>query len=401
MQDENIAGQRGEFRGKIIGMGIFLGVMVILTVALFFKLEKNKAETELVAAKSNIEMLKADTAKMISVFNTRTSEMESELTSAKAKIDEAQADNEKLSAAMHANISKLQEELSAVKAKLNAIQPGNVRVVASNSGIKDIRTRTRPVIAANISDRVIKLSEDVELSLVHIAPGTFTMGSAPAELKRDSDEKLHQVTLTREYWIGRYEITQKQFSIIIDGISLSQFKDPYRPVEFTTWTAAMDFCRKLSESERVAGRIPPGYEYRLPTEAEWEYAARGGKQSKGFIYSGSNNLSTVGCFGKTTPAPQDIGIFSPNELGLYDMSGNVWEWCYDWFVDYVSDPVTNPVGALVGDYRVTRGGSWDCMETDCRVANRNAIAPDYKYNGLGFRVALAPIIEQPQNMLKK
>jgi formylglycine-generating enzyme required for sulfatase activity len=384
--DANLTGQRGERRGKFIGMTL---CVITLLILLFLKLQNDKAKAELVKAN-------ADIAAVNTAFKTKSSEYEAEIAKLQEKIKSAYADNEKISAASHDCITALQEEITQIKAKLNETQTGKVRVVAAVFPAVDNRSKLRPAVIPNAGDRIVKLSEDIELALVSVAPGSFMMGGDPKALNYAEDEKLHQVTLTKEYWIGRYEVTQKQFSFVIDGAELSQFKDPYRPVDNITWAAAMEFCRKLTTIEQKAGNIPAGYEYRLPTEAEWEFAARGGTLSKNFIFSGSNDPAAVASCGKKSSGPIDIGIFSPNELKIYDMSGNVWEWCYDWYGNYTDGAVTNPQGAKTGEYRVTRGGGWDSMDSDCRVANRNAIAPDYLYRGLGFRIALAPAITPRQ-----
>ena len=156
------------------------------------------------------------------------------------------------------------------------------------------------------------------------------------------------------------------------------------PVEEVSWNDIQEFLRRLNTRT--------GQNYRLPTEAEWEFAARGGNKSRGYKYAGSNNIADVAWYlsnsgYKTRP----VGQKSPNELGLYDMSGNVWEWCQDRYGGYSSSAKTNPTGSSTGSFRVIRGGSWDSDPQDCRVANRYNFGPGIRYYGLvGFRLARTP-----------
>ncbi len=213
----------------------------------------------------------------------------------------------------------------------------------------------------------------------------------------DPDENpLHSVTVS-SFYIGKYEVNQKEWQVVM-GSNPSHFKGDIRPVEQITWYQAIEFCNKLSQKE---GLIPAysinGKEvscnwsangYRLPTEAEWEFAAIGGNQSKGFKYSGSNNLDEVGwCNSNSSYETKEVGTKKANELGLYDMSGNVWEWCWDWKAGYSSSSQTNPKGANGGSFRAGRGGSWGNGSDGCRVARRGSLNPDNGSNILGFRLS--------------
>ena len=248
----------------------------------------------------------------------------------------------------------------------------------------------------------------VWLNMNWINPGTFTMGSPEDELGRDNDETQHQVTLTRGYWMGKYEVTQAQYEAIM-GKNPSYFKGADLPVEQVTWDA-MTFCAKLTEQERAAGRLPEGYEYTLPTDAQWEYACRAGTTTA--LNSGKNlsdkeqcpEMDEMGWYGyntgeydsdgnhtnkgKTYPVGQKL----PNAWGLYDMHGNVWEWCLDWYGgDYPVSAVTDPTGPISGSRRMIRGGSFYRGASYCRSACRDYGSPNRRYGDCGFRVALSRV----------
>ncbi len=231
------------------------------------------------------------------------------------------------------------------------------------------------------------------MKFVYVSPGSFKMGSNDG----DRDEKpVHLVTLNRGYWIGKYEVTQKEYQEFT-GTNPSNFKGNNNPVECVSWDDAVKFCERLTERERKAGRLPEGYVYRLPTEAEWEYAARGGNKSRGYKYSGSNDLDRVGWYDSNSEKKaHGVGMKSPNELGIYDMSGNVWEWCNDWYGKsyYSSSPNTAPNGPSSGSYRVDRGGCWTYYAKYSRIAVRDRSSPDSTDYYLGFRVVLGPKLKE-------
>jgi len=243
----------------------------------------------------------------------------------------------------------------------------------------------------------VPLPDDMDLDMIWIEPGTFTMGSPTDELGRSSDETQHQVTLAKGYWLGKYEVTQSQYEAVM-GSNPSGFKGADRPVEKVSWDNAMRFCAKLNAQEKAAGRLPEGYEYTLPTEAQWEYACRADTTTA--LNNGKNltnyrecsEIDEVGWYYYNSDSKtHSVGQKQPNVWGLYDMHGNVFEWCLDWYGDYPSTAVANPTGPTSGSFRVRRGGCWCVEACDNRSASRFRYSPDIQTDYIGFRVALAPI----------
>ena len=239
-------------------------------------------------------------------------------------------------------------------------------------------------------------------NFVLVEKGSFTMG--------DTDEKpTHKVTFTYNFYIGKYEVTFDEYDAFCEATGRSKPNDSWwgresRPVINVTWWDAIDYCNWLSEKEklpkayddkgnfldkdgRVTTDITKVLGYRLPTEAEWEYAARGGNKSRGYQYAGSSTVGDVAWYDSNSGnKTQEVGKKAPNELGIYDMSGNVWEWCSDWYGNYSSSAQTNPYNSTTGSVRVNRGGGWYGIATYTRVAFRNFNSPTYTYDFLGFRI---------------
>lgn len=227
---------------------------------------------------------------------------------------------------------------------------------------------------------------------IYVPGGTFRMGS---DTDGPAARPVHSVTVS-SFWMMKTEVTQKDYAALM-GISPSHFKGDNLPVEQVSWYDALAYANKLSERDglrpayRISGtdvdwdRSADGW--RLPTEAEWEYAARGGASSQGYKYAGSNKVGDVawpsGNSGGTT---KPVGTKAANELGLHDLSGNVWEWCWDWYESYGAASQTDPAGAASGSSRVLRGGSWYDEASDARLANRNDGYPSSRFNILGFRL---------------
>ncbi len=219
----------------------------------------------------------------------------------------------------------------------------------------------------------------VTFKMLHVTGGTFLMGSNSGG---DAEIPVHEVRVN-SFYIGQTQVTQELWESVM-GTNPSEFKGNKKPVECVSWNDCQTFIQKLNQLT--------GKQFRLPTEAEWEFAARGGTQSKGYTYSGGNNIEDVAWYdANSDDITHDVATKYPNELGIYDMSGNVWEWCYDWYDRdyYSSNVVNNPVGPSLGSYRVHRGGSWNIiLARNCRVSNRGNFTPDYRGNDLGLRLAL-------------
>ena len=236
---------------------------------------------------------------------------------------------------------------------------------------------------------------DIEMKCVYVESGTFQMGSA--ESGPNDEKPMHAVRLSHSFWMGTCEVTQVQWRALM-GTDPSKYKGDELPVEMVSWYKVMEFCRKLTDREHKADRLPEDHVYRLPTEAEWEYAARGGNRSRGFEYPGSDDPNEVAWhWPRSFEETHEVGTKRPNELGLYDMAGNVWEWCLDWYAPdyYGRSPKANPANRDYGEkkYRVCRGGSWGLYPTHCRSANRGGGTPTGRFYSYGFRVVLAYSID--------
>ena len=229
--------------------------------------------------------------------------------------------------------------------------------------------------------------ENLINNMVNVDGGTFTMGATEEQGGDvyDAEKPAHQVTLS-SFSIGRYEVTQEEWEAVM-GTNPSSFKGGRHPVEKVSWDECQGFVLKLNELTR---NCPGGGHFRLPTEAEWEYAARGGRNSRGYKYAGGNDLDSVAWHdGNSGNETHDVGLKVPNELGLYDMSGNVWEWCHDCYdKDYYSNsPSSDPCNNTVGPKRIDRGGGWFNYLRECRVASRRAGDPCDHYGARGLRLA--------------
>ena len=223
----------------------------------------------------------------------------------------------------------------------------------------------------------------VSFEMVYVEGGSFDMGATSEQGSEwyNNEKPVHSVTLS-SYYIGKCEVTQELWKAVM-GSNPSKFKGAQNPVESVDWEDCQEFVSRLNS---LTGRT-----FRLPTEAEWEYAARGGNQSIHYKYSGSDNIDDVAWYwnnsGDKTHA---VGTKTANELGIYDMSGNVWEWCSDWYGGYSAGAQTNPQGPSSGSYRVLRGGSWNSIARYCRVSFRNHYVPNHSDHSYGLRLVLVP-----------
>ena len=236
--------------------------------------------------------------------------------------------------------------------------------------------------AASTSRPKVSL-DDIMSNMVYVEGGTFTMGATFEQHNPEDDEKpTHRVSLS-SFYIGKYEVTQALWKAVM-GSNPSHFEGDNLPVENVSWNDCQTFLRKLNAMI--------GKNFRLPTEAEWEFAARGGNRSRGYQYSGNNVLSNVAWYlGNSGNKTHNVGTKAPNELGIYDMSGNVREWCQDWKGSYSSSAQANPKGPSSGSNRVSRGGSWIRVARYCRVANRLNDTPGVRLSFLGLRLALSQL----------
>ncbi|MCY2971730.1 MAG: formylglycine-generating enzyme family protein [Planctomycetota bacterium] len=228
---------------------------------------------------------------------------------------------------------------------------------------------------------VIDLGKDVKLNLVFIPAGKVMMGSPASEKGRSADETQHEVTLTKPFYVGKYEVTPEQWNALM-GNNPSETKGAKLPVTNVSWEDCQEFIKKLNKKTDGG--------YRLPTESEWEYACRAGT-STAYSFGDKITPKEANYSGSKIDKPVAVGSYKPNAFGLYDLHGNVWEWCEDWYADYTAEAVTDPKGPAKGEYRVLRGGSFNLFVSDARSSNRYILTPTYRdYYFAGFRLARTP-----------
>ena len=282
-----------------------------------------------------------------------------------------------------------------------SLHDGNYSVVVSNDFGSVTSALTPLQVDGTPSAHTVA---SISMEMIFCPPGTFTMGSPTSETGRGGDETQHSVTLTNGFYLGKYEVTQVQYQTVMNGNSQglnadpSQFKGSNRPVEKASWEDVQIFLTRLNSIEQSAGRLPNGWKYVLPTEAEWEYACRAGTTT---AYSWGNDINSSranynwdggGNDGNDSKQTVNIGQFSANPWGFYDMHGNVWEWVQDWKANYLTGTQTDPEGPASGSLRVLRGGSWVSGGTGLRSAERLDIPPSNRnYGTLGFRVGFQAV----------
>ena len=218
----------------------------------------------------------------------------------------------------------------------------------------------------------------VSFTMKHIGGGSFQMGNASNDAYKD-EQPVHKVTVS-SFYMGETEVTQALWQAVM-GDNPSRFKGSNHPVENVSWNDCNEFIKKLNEIT--------SHQFRLPTEAEWEYAARGGKKGHGYKYSGKNTIGSIAWYiDNSDNKTHTVKGKLPNELGLYDMCGNVWEWCSDWYDHYSGNSQIDPQGSYSGIYPILRGGCWNSNDWYCRVTNRSYNNPKFSGDGYGFRLAL-------------
>ena len=277
---------------------------------------------------------------------------------------------------------------------------GNYTLVVSNDFGSITTQPTSLVVDGTPTSHTVA---SISMDMIFCPPGTFTMGSPTSETGRGGDETQHQVTLTNGFYLGKYEVTQAQYQTVMNGNSEglnadpSQFKGSNRPVEKASWEDAQIFLSQLNSIEQTAGRLPTGWKYVLPTEAQWEYACRAGTTT---AYSWGNDINSSRANynwdggsndGNDYKQTRDVGQYAANPWGFFDMHGNVWEWVSDWKANYLTGAQTNPEGPASGSSRVLRGGSWHYDGTVLRSAARLYDAPSIRYGGIGFRVGFQAV----------
>ena len=235
------------------------------------------------------------------------------------------------------------------------------------------------------SEMSISLPGGAEMEMIWCAPGDFAMGSPDTEQGRLDDETRHRVSIRRGFWLGKYEVTQRQWESVMRS-NPSRFKDPNRPVETVSWHDCAMFIRRVNAAL-------PGMSVRLPTEAEWEYACRAGSDNP---VSGSGKIGDMAWYDMNSDShTHEVGQNKPNAWGFYDMHGNVLEWCSDWFSVPPAVDVVDPKGPPIGSFKVLRGGCWFFYDKDCRSAYRLRREPSLRNCIFGFRLACAGASRRP------
>ena len=267
---------------------------------------------------------------------------------------------------------------------VSEFQQASLPITKLSESIASISNVAKPKTNVEVASNTISIQvkSNVFIEMVKVEKGTFLMGAKDGdEMAFDSERPVHQVTLTDDYYIGKYEVTQSLWKIVM-GKNPSRLKRANFPVNNVSWDDCQKFIKKLNKMT--------GKEFRLPTEAEWEFAARGGIKSKGYQYSGGNDISDVGWNSHNSGLyAHGVGTRRPNELGIYDMSGNVFEYCQDWKRNYSASPEINPVGLEKGKLKVVRGGSWGVDGFSCRPSCRYFYYPSVHSIDLGLRLALS------------
>ena len=354
--------------------------------------QRNALQQQYEAAQTNLQTLQQQlksTAAGASISQEKLAATEAAL----RKEQELTAATQQRLAQAETNRQALETEKQQLAQQLHAIRREKEQILQHADKLAEGVT--------NLARRSELVDHLPALAMVKIEPGTFLMGSPGSEAGRSNDEGPQtRVTISKGFWMGKYEVTQGQYETVMGNNPTTFEGGANLPVESVSWLDASNFCAKLTERERQAGRLPTGYVYRLPTEAEWEYACRAGTTTATAYgdslspsqanFDGKNpygGAATGASLGRTTK----VGSYAPNAWGLYDMHGNVWEWCLDWYSGSLpGGSVTDPKGATTGSDRVFRGGGWNGIGARCRSAFRINLWPGSRLSGIGFRTVLVP-----------
>jgi formylglycine-generating enzyme required for sulfatase activity len=258
---------------------------------------------------------------------------------------------------------------------------------AASAPVISVTLKSPSTYSASLSDQ--------SLEMIWVEPGTFTMGDSDITGTLSQWHLEHEVTLTQGFYLGKYEVTQAQYEAVMtgntDGLSATPSNwpnNPDRPVEQVSWNDVQVFFARLNEQQ--ASDLPAGWEYALPTEAEWEYACRAGTTTN-YYWGDSITISNANYRDSGYSQTRDVGQYSANPWGFFDMHGNVHEWTADWYAPFSLEAQTDPVGPETGSRRAFRGGSWNTQGSSMSAAQRGSSMPDGSFNELGFRVALKQI----------
>lgn len=359
---------------------------------------KEQAEKNLIAVGVYNEAVTLEKRGMAAYENTEFEKATGLFVQAKARFERTSELNSQMAIALNSagRIRKTASDVRAIRHANSEFMKGieyGKELVAVSKGNLNEENCLKYIHLANLAEEAFSRAvEESKKAQKNAKNAVVSIGNCKMDFvlvysgvfKRGEQE----VSLTKDFYIGKYEVTQAQWKAVM-GNDPAHFKGADRPVEKVSWNDAMAFCEKLNES----GKAPKGWKFTLPTEAQWEYAARGGNLSKRYEYSGSNDINEVAWYDDNSgDKTHDVGTKKPNELGLYDMSGNVWEWCLDWYDGYGDEKeVTDPQGPQSGSYRVVRGGGWYYRADFCLVAGRFSFSPDNRYFSIGFRLALVPV----------
>lgn len=329
-----------------------------------------------------------------------------------SELEKRKVDSKLVELIVHAMEPRKKDRIPSAEAFLKSLEAQPVKTQRTSKEEKTIVIGTTDEATVVVGTHPLPSSAEetkkitvngVSFNMKKVEAGTFTMGATPEMQNPSNDEKpAHLVTLTNDYYIGETVVTQALWKAVMGKQKVkpsflrgllgatptyrannpSHFLGNKKPVENVSWNDCQTFISKLNAET--------GLKFRLPTEAEWEFAARGGNKSRRCQYSGGNNASDVAWHSKNSKAQtHDVMTKEPNELGLYDMSGNVWEWCNDWYDAYKTNSKSNPKGCANGSRRVRRGGSLDTEVRKCRSSYRSSSEPDAAFIDLGFRLALS------------